>query len=653
MSIERIIGIDFGTSTSVIRIKRYEDKNPVGDRLYVKEVKFGNNGLVPTLIRHIRDGEPYYGYDAQKKHKNSVLLDNFKVDLESMDAEKKSRARALTEEFFTYLARQYKDQSEGGFFGDAGDIERTLVSYPVKWSEETRSFMLEAARKAGFPNVEGMDEAQAAIGAVMVQSLDYLEEKRYLHDGQPVNILMADMGAGTTDLVLCRYTAGENPKYEMLSTWPKGGSTLFGGREIERFLMEYLRGKLPDEYADAVMERCSLEKFKSWKEEYVSPALKRGEAVTEFADLDMITELLEIEMEDYALDREELEKLAVNYLRGFPRLVNGCLKDAGIHGSEVDLVLLTGGHSQWYFVAEQLSGRISQCGEIELDKIRKDPGRIIPVPLPQETVALGLVYSPMVKRVRFAEEAPQESKSERAAEAAQQTVQSMNKQTEQSVDRQTKQSVDQQIEQNVNRQTDLVCETKNESYTSVQPEQTDSGYTPDNEFELGNVGEDYYIRKYIGKRKRVSIPPVIRGRKVVAIGERAFSGTTVFTFNYTMEKVIIPNTVKKIESGAFANCKKLSEIVAHPFIEIIGSSAFLNCHRLQTLDFGMGSCSPKAVKFPPALKEIGGGAFSDGRHINGCILREVTLSKKTKIKNDLLYGKTFSPKYCAVFYYKE
>ncbi len=31
MSVERIIGIDFGTSTSVIRVKRYNKGQPMGD----------------------------------------------------------------------------------------------------------------------------------------------------------------------------------------------------------------------------------------------------------------------------------------------------------------------------------------------------------------------------------------------------------------------------------------------------------------------------------------------------------------------------------------------------------------------------------------------------------------------------------------------
>ena len=68
--------------------------------------------------------------------------------------------------------------------------------------------MLESASKAGFPNVVGMDEAQAAIGAVIVQNAEYFVKSGLLKKGVPVNILMIDMGAGTTDLVLCSYTHG-------------------------------------------------------------------------------------------------------------------------------------------------------------------------------------------------------------------------------------------------------------------------------------------------------------------------------------------------------------------------------------------------------------------------------------------------------------
>lgn len=82
-----------------------------------------------------------------------------------------------------------------------------------------------------------------------------------------------------------------------------------------------------------------------------------------------------------------------------------------------------------------------------------------------------------------------------------------------------------------------------------------------------------------------------------------------------------------------------------------GAGAFAKCSKLQTLDFGMGVPAPKVVKFPRGLKEIGGAAFLTRSGI-GCLLNEITVSKNTKIHNSV-YGKTFAPKHCAVFYYED
>jgi len=50
MATERLIGIDFGTSTTVIRVKRYRDGEPISDRLETKAVTFNmGSTMVPTL----------------------------------------------------------------------------------------------------------------------------------------------------------------------------------------------------------------------------------------------------------------------------------------------------------------------------------------------------------------------------------------------------------------------------------------------------------------------------------------------------------------------------------------------------------------------------------------------------------------------------
>jgi len=369
----------------------------VDDRLETKPVTFNmGNSMVPTLVQKL-ESSSCYGYEAQISRRKAKLYQNFKVKLESSDEAERMEARALTEEFFKYLADEYKAQSEGGFFGAASDQEKTIVSYPVKWSDETKNFMIEAAKKAGFKNVEGMDEAQAAIQAITVQNADMLSRKGYFTAGQPVNILLVDMGAGTTDMVLCRHTPGESGNTQILATWPKDGNVLFGGHEVDELLVEYMRKKLPEDEGATFLKKFGVEKFKAWKENTVSGALARQESVDYFSDLDSIVEQLEIDMEPYALNRAEFETLAAEYLKGLPELLKGCLNEAKRDGAQIDLVILTGGHSQWYFARELLLNK-----ETGLSKIAADANRLVSIVRPQETVALGLTYGPLVNELWLA-----------------------------------------------------------------------------------------------------------------------------------------------------------------------------------------------------------------------------------------------------------
>ena len=400
MGVERIIGIDFGTSTSVIRVKRYKDSQPVGDPLEVKQITFDlGSTMVPTLVQKRRNnGETvYFGYDANVPHKDTNTFSNFKIDLENPDPEIRQQAKELTSEFFAYMAKIYKAQSDGGHLGESSDQEHTIISYPVKWSDETKAFMCETAKAAGFPNVEGLDEARAAIQAVTVQNAGMLIKKGYFKNDTPVTILLIDMGAGTTDLVLCRHIPGTTPKTEILCTWPQSGNVLFGGSEVDKILRKIIYDCLPADSANPILKRLTESTFKTWKERFVSPALSRNESVEEFSELDASTDMLEIEA-SYCINRESFETAATKYLQEFPKLVNDCLRNGNLTGNDVDLVILTGGHSQWYFVQEMLQGKMNQFGTITLDKIQKDTDRIIPITLPQETVALGLVYGKMVPR---------------------------------------------------------------------------------------------------------------------------------------------------------------------------------------------------------------------------------------------------------------
>ena len=672
MSVERIIGVDFGTSTSVIRVKRYEDGKPVGDRLETKAVTFNmGSTIVPTLVQKLKTGEnAYFGYDAEVAHKNTKTYQNFKVDIENPDEYIRRQARELTAEYFSFLAKTYRVQSEGGHLGKSDDKERTIISYPVKWSKETKAFMVKAAEDAGFTDVEGIDEAQAAIQAVTVQNAELLTGKGYFKDGVPVNILLIDMGAGTTDLVLCCHTPGDQPKTEILSIWPKGESSLFGGREIDELLRSYICQALPVEDADIVLKKIGIEKYKAWKETVVSPALQRSEKVDYFAALDDLLGLLEIEAE-YSIDRESLEGYMEDYLRNLPELVNGCVKAAGIKGKDVDMVILTGGHSQWYFVPEMLSGKMEQFGKAGLEKIQTDPSRIIPIALPQETVALGMVYG-LLKLEEPAEPLVHVARKEPTCTEEGNVEYWFRKSDKSSFsDKDGIHKIDPRIPelghsfewivengQRVQKCKRCGCIGQRERIEEAPvstPKTEDPAQipdTPDNEFLFNSIGEEYEITKYTGKASVVKIPEYIRGRKVVSIGRSAFGAINGYGIgaNRKVEKVIIPTSVTRIGEWAFAFCTNLKTLIAHNSIVTIGFNAFLYCNKLEIMDFGMGECVPHVVTFPPDLKEIGSQAFLRAGGLK-CIFHEVNLSRKTKQKTILGMGKPFSEKNCAIFYY--
>jgi molecular chaperone DnaK (HSP70) len=80
MAIERILGIDLGTSTTLIKVKSYDGGKPVGAAELSDYVRFdGTNDIVPTIICYAYE-EYLYGHQAAANSGMGELLRNFKLD---------------------------------------------------------------------------------------------------------------------------------------------------------------------------------------------------------------------------------------------------------------------------------------------------------------------------------------------------------------------------------------------------------------------------------------------------------------------------------------------------------------------------------------------------------------------------------------------
>ena len=398
---KRMIGIDLGTSSSMIKTKEYPDGvSPEKVSLDCNPVVFTQQKMAstPTLIRE-RGKNRWYGYEAEQNPvKGSKLYQNFKTDLRSKDPQARERAAELTEDFFGFLYDNYAEQRQFLFdlAADASGDEETLVSYPAQWDEAQREAVLNAAREAGFINVRGMDEATASVHCILNAKKTELIDKGLLQADKPLNAVIIDMGAGTADLAFVRIALDGDLRTEILGTWPPAdGGRIFGGSQMDELLAErmekWLRdsGLGPDMTKNIVNGQSSA--IKRWKELMVSPLLASGQAVDDCAAVSGMCAAMGVDLKPFpALDRERFAWEFQDYCKSFVWLLNSAPEELR---NEVKLVILTGGNSQWYWIDEALTGANARFGQAALPQIEGHPERLLRMELPTETVSRGLVYS--------------------------------------------------------------------------------------------------------------------------------------------------------------------------------------------------------------------------------------------------------------------
>ncbi len=118
------------------------------------------------------------------------------------------------------------------------------------------------------------------------------------------------------------------------------------------------------------------------------------------------------------------------------------------------------------------------------------------------------------------------------------------------------------------------------------------------------VVTDGVLTSYMGNLADMAVPEYVNGERVVAIGENAFSNSSVVN-------VILPSSVVDILDSAFAGCTTIQSVTA-PQVSYIGDGAFAGCISYKKLN----------DTYFPNLKSVGIDAFR-----NCYALEDVSLSK--------------------------
>lgn len=415
-----IVGIDFGTSTTVVRWRK-EDS----DELHVIKDCNGQT-VIDSAIFVPEDSEDWiFGRNAMNQgNRKGELVLNFKMNLIEPDPEKNKQAEVYVRRFMTYVYKQFTQQTLGVNY-DSMDV---FVSYPVKWPLEKKTLMKRIVADSGFGmctgvSIVGKTEPVAAAIELMRIHTPHLVGTGILRANSPLNVMMLDMGAGTSDLFLFQMSVASDGEIvipeDKIAQYPVSEQPYnCGGREIDAKISKEILDYLSKGMQRTVKETWfDMPKAKDWKDQTLSDSLKGGTMVAEMPIA--ITPIIEQAEDygmwdktvgDYRMSRSKFETLTEDHWSNLYKLVRSGMarfKDAcGIGAEDIDIIFLTGGHSQWYCIPNLFNGTgVGGTVAVESDdadylnftKIVDGPWRILQGENPRETVANGLCWPNIIK----------------------------------------------------------------------------------------------------------------------------------------------------------------------------------------------------------------------------------------------------------------
>ncbi len=395
-----IVGIDFGTSTTVVRYKEEGTNN-------IKAIKDadGRSDIIPSVIfRHTANGTTEYGVSALNVAESPVqgtAITNFKMDL--LDARKREGAKKLIEEYLKYIYSLFKEQTKH-LYPTSTDI---YISYPAKWDDSMAQIMKDAVADAGFKgNIKGIKEPEAAIRNILCNHLKDLQRTKLLGTDRPLRILVLDMGAGTTDISLFKVTIDKEgtPHLTEPLTYPSREEVILcGGREIDLALQDYLIRYCKEKGFEIIPDAVDLINVKRWKETAVSNNLKQEKPVPLLPSLALLLKYSGRNdiINAFSIDRKDFESATKDHWEKLYSLIKSAISQYKYADAEdFDFVCLTGGHSVWYTVPKLFNGEgvcdfIAEDGKedaLDFKKLKDDPWRVTAIndTLPHESVARGL-----------------------------------------------------------------------------------------------------------------------------------------------------------------------------------------------------------------------------------------------------------------------
>ena len=344
---EMIVGIDLGTTNSLVAIIHPETKLPTA----LKE--FDGSSIVPSVVHFDSFGnvevgaaaKPYLETDPANtifsakrlmgKSYNDIQTHQDFFAYKIIDDNKDSLVKVqVGDQFYSpielsgHILTALKNRAEHIL---KTPVNKAVITVPAYFNDSQRQATRDAGKLAGLDVLRIINEPTAASLAYGL-GLDPSEEK---------TIAVYDLGGGTFDISILRISGGV---FEVLST---NGDTYLGGDDLDRAIIEYWMG---------LMKIDSLDDTKSLKQQLRLAAEEAKIALSNASHFET-----NFAGEKLSITKEIFESLITPIVNKTMECCAKAMKDAGLKVADINTGLMVGGSTRVPLVKNTVSKYFNQA----------------------------------------------------------------------------------------------------------------------------------------------------------------------------------------------------------------------------------------------------------------------------------------------------
>ena len=369
MATEKIIGIDLGTTNSVVSVIEGGDPvvitSPEGSRTTPSVVAFTKDGdrLVGQVAKRQAVTNPentvfsikrFMGRRYDEVSEEMKIVPYKVVKASNGDARIEAQGKEYSPpEISAMILQKMRDAAEQ-YLGQK--IAKAVVTVPAYFNDSQRQATKDAGKIAGLEVLRIVNEPTAAA---LAYGLDKKKDE---------TIAVFDFGGGTFDISILEVGEGV---VEVKST---NGDTHLGGDNLDQRIIEWMVVEFKkDQGIDLSQDRMALQRLKEAAE-------KAKMELSTLAETDINLPFVTADQSgpkhlNMKLTRSKFEQLVDDLLERTLEPCRKALKDAGLQASDIDEVVLVGG-----------STRIPKVQELVKRMFGKEPHKGVN---PDEVVAVG------------------------------------------------------------------------------------------------------------------------------------------------------------------------------------------------------------------------------------------------------------------------